>query len=101
MVLGLPPGAVDGITAVPSGTLDASRLAALFRTARLVVYPSVYEGFGFPILEALAHRKPILVRPLAPYAEIAAGLPEGRNIHRFENDAELLDLLGQEIRWID
>ncbi len=101
VVLGLPPGAVDGITAIPSGTLDGHRMAALFRSARLVVYPSVYEGFGFPILEALAHRKPILVRPLAPYAEIEAGLPESRNIHHFENDAELLDLLAQEIRWIE
>ena len=101
VALGLPPGAVDGITAVPSGTLDARRLAALFRSARLVVYPSVYEGFGFPVLEALAHRKPILVRPLAPYAEIAAGLPEGCNIYPFETDKELLGLLGQEIRWIE
>ena len=101
VVLGLQPGTVTGITSIPSGTLDARRLAALFRSARLVVYPSVYEGFGFPILEALAHRKPILVRPLAPYAEIADGLPESCNIHRFENDAELLGLLAQEIRWID
>ena len=101
VVLGLQPGAVAGVTSLPSGTLDASRLAALFRSARLVVYPSVYEGFGFPILEALAHRKPILVRPLAPYAEIAAGLPESCNIHCFKDDAELLDLLAQEIRWIE
>ncbi len=101
VVLGLPPGAIDGITAIPSGTLDAHRLAALFRSAKLVIYPSVYEGFGFPILEALAHRKPILVRPLAPYAEIAAGLPESCNIHYFKDDADLLGLLGQEIRWIE
>ena len=101
VVLGLPHGAVDGITAIPSGFLDAHRMAALFRSARLVVYPSVYEGFGFPILEALAQRKPILVRPLAPYAEIEAGLPESRNIYRFESDAELLQLLTQEIRWIE
>ena len=101
VVLGLPPNAVEGITALPSGTLDARDLEALFRKARLVVYPSVYEGFGFPILEALAHRKPVLVRPLAPYDEIAAGLPESCNIYRFENDMELLGLLRQEIRWID
>ena len=101
VVLGLPPGTVAGMTSVPSGALDARRLSTLFRSARLVVYPSVYEGFGFPVLEALAHRKPILVRPLAPYDEIAAGLPESCNIYRFKDDAELLGLLAQKIRWIE
>lgn len=101
VVLGLPSGSIAGISSLPSGTLNAAGLAALFRSARLVVYPSVYEGFGFPILEALAHRKPVLVRPLAPYDEIAAGLPESCNIHRFADDAELLRLLAQEIRWIE
>ena len=101
MVLGLPPGAVAGTTSIPSGSLDGRQLAALFRSARLVVYPSVYEGFGFPILEALAQRRPILVRPLAPYDEITAGLPESCNVYRFRDDAELLGLLGQDIRWLE
>jgi glycosyltransferase involved in cell wall biosynthesis len=32
----------------------------LLRHARLVIYPSLYEGFGLPILEAFAHGVPVL-----------------------------------------
>ncbi len=99
--LGLPPDAVPGVASVPSGEVTAEDMAALYTAARVVVYPSVYEGFGFPILDALAHRRPILVRDLAPYHEIAAGLPERANIHRFADDADLLRRLADPPRWTD
>lgn len=100
-VLGLEPGAIRGVETVASGSVPPERMAALYAAARVVVYPSVYEGFGFPILDALAHRRPILVRPLPPYAEIAAGLPERANIHAFADDAELLRLLENPPVWTD
>lgn len=36
------------------GGVSESRLQELYATASLLVYPSLYEGFGFPILEAFA-----------------------------------------------
>ena len=99
--LGLAPGAVDGVDGVASGGLSPERMAALYAAARVVVYPSVYEGFGFPILDALAHRRPILVRDLPPYDEIAAGLPERANIHRYRDDADLLRRLADPPHWTD
>jgi glycosyltransferase involved in cell wall biosynthesis len=48
---------------------DDGALAALYRGAALVVVPSTYEGFGFPLLEALACGTPAL-------AARAGALPE-------------------------
>jgi glycosyltransferase involved in cell wall biosynthesis len=39
---------------------DDNRLAAHYRAARLLAYPSKYEGFGIPPLEAMAHQCPVV-----------------------------------------
>jgi glycosyltransferase involved in cell wall biosynthesis len=74
------------------GEVDDDELLKLLRGARALVYPSLYEGFGIPILEAMAVGTPVvtsaggateevaggaavLVDPLDP-ASIAAGIEE-------------------------
>ncbi len=52
------------------GQLDDAQLAALYSNARAVVYPSLYEGFGFPPLEAMSHGKGTLVSDIPPVREI-------------------------------
>ena len=42
------------------GQLDDRYLPALYRNTELFVFPSLYEGFGFPVLEALACGAPVL-----------------------------------------
>jgi glycosyltransferase involved in cell wall biosynthesis len=42
------------------GYLDDATLAALFRRAEIVAYPSLVEGFGMPALEALASGAPLV-----------------------------------------
>ena len=43
------------------GFVPDSALAALYAGARLFLYPSIYEGFGLPPLEAMASGTPVLV----------------------------------------
>lgn len=42
------------------GLVSDSKLAALYENASLFVFPSLCEGFGFPPLEAMHHKVPVL-----------------------------------------
>jgi glycosyltransferase involved in cell wall biosynthesis len=42
------------------GYVDEVRLAALYRTCALFAFPSRYEGFGLPILEAMSYGAPVV-----------------------------------------
>ncbi len=42
------------------GMVPDSRLCELYREATFTIYPSLYEGFGFPVLDSLMHGTPVL-----------------------------------------
>lgn len=53
------------------GYVDEETLPALYRTATLFVYPSLYEGFGLPVLEAMACGTPVIASNNSSLPEIA------------------------------
>jgi glycosyltransferase involved in cell wall biosynthesis len=55
------------------GYVAEEDLAALYSNAELFVYPSLYEGFGFPVVEAMACGLPVLTSNNSSLAEIADG----------------------------
>jgi glycosyltransferase involved in cell wall biosynthesis len=55
------------------GYVDDAELASLYRGARCFVYPSLYEGFGIPILEALACGAAVVTSRGGACEEIAGG----------------------------
>ena len=55
------------------GYVAEEDLAALYSNADLFVYPSLYEGFGFPVVEAMACGVPVLTSDNSSLAEIARG----------------------------
>jgi glycosyltransferase involved in cell wall biosynthesis len=81
LVLAGPPGwgedalasAVEGARArarvVRTGWVEPATLAALLREASVLAFPSLYEGFGFPPLQAMAAGIPVV-------ATRAGSLPE-------------------------
>lgn len=46
------------------------QLRAIYRRALLVVFPSLYEGFGIPVLEAMAASRPLVVSDLPVFREL-------------------------------
>jgi len=67
-----------------TGWIPRQDLYALFAGARAFIYPSRFEGFGMPILEALASGLPTACANLEPMAGIAGGAtllfdPDDRN----------------------
>ena len=58
------------------GFVDDADKPALYNLASLFVYPSFYEGFGFPPLEALASGVPVIASHSASLPEVigAAGV---------------------------
>jgi GT2 family glycosyltransferase len=94
VALGLEQADLPNVRCVAVGQLDEREVDALYNRASCVVYPSHYEGFGFPLMHALARRKPVLVRPLPPFKEAVAAMRDGgSNVIWFETTAEICKLL--------
>jgi glycosyltransferase-like protein len=71
---GLPSGAL-----VLAGPVAQADLPSLYRLADALVMPSLNEGFGLVVLEALASGTPVVVSRIAPFTEY----------------------LGDEVEWVD
>lgn len=56
-----------------AGAVSDAELAGLYRDATAVCVPSVAEGFGLPVLEALAAGTPTLASDLAVLREVSGG----------------------------
>jgi alpha-1,3-rhamnosyl/mannosyltransferase len=52
------------------GSVSAGQLKWLYQQARALLFPSLYEGFGLPVLEAFALRCPVVAADIPPVREI-------------------------------
>lgn len=52
------------------GFVEQSKLVELYRKALVFVYPSYYEGFGFPVLEAMACGTPVVSSNVSSLPEV-------------------------------
>jgi glycosyltransferase involved in cell wall biosynthesis len=50
--------------------LDAAELATVYQRAEMFVFPSIYEGFGFPLLEAMRHGVPTIAARTSSLPEV-------------------------------
>lgn len=66
------------------GHTSNEELAALYRHAKALIFPSDYEGFGLPLLEAMACATPVLTRKNSAIPEVvgdaALFLDEGKEL---------------------
>lgn len=80
------------ITLVPKA--EDATLARAYRDAALFVYPSMYEGFGFPPLEAMSMGCPVLVNRTSSLPEVC-----GEAVFYFESSDDQ-DELAQRLQYI-
>jgi glycosyltransferase involved in cell wall biosynthesis len=85
------------------GHVPGSDLPALYAGAAAFVFPSLYEGFGLPPLEAMASGVPVLVSDRASLPEVVGEAGVMLDPERPERTAELLagllDDQGARTRW--
>jgi glycosyltransferase involved in cell wall biosynthesis len=55
------------------GRVDDADLAALYAGCAAFAYPSLYEGFGLPVLEAMAAGAPVVTSSVSSLPEVAGG----------------------------
>jgi glycosyltransferase involved in cell wall biosynthesis len=89
-----------------TGYLTDSQTATLYKHAALYVFPSVNEGFGIPILEAFAHKVPVLIAGNSCLPEVAGNAAIGFDPYKPDalstliaqtiNDTALLQSLQQK-----
>jgi glycosyltransferase involved in cell wall biosynthesis len=55
------------------GHVDDATLSALYGSAAVLAFPSLYEGFGLPLLEAMAHGVPAVIGKAGALPELGEG----------------------------
>lgn len=98
------------------GHVPDEALPALYQGATLLLYPTLYEGFGLPVVEAMASGIPVITSSTSSLKEIAAGHAQlvdpldvdqiSREIHRVLSDEDLYERLvaagrrrAEKFRW--
>jgi glycosyltransferase involved in cell wall biosynthesis len=61
----------DAISTI--GFVPSDEIALWYNSAEAFLYPSVFEGFGFPVLEAMACGTPVLTSNVSSLPEVAEG----------------------------
>jgi glycosyltransferase involved in cell wall biosynthesis len=88
---GRAPGAV-----VALGSVEEIELRALYRGAFALLYPSFYEGFGLPLVEAMACGTPIVASQAASFPEVVGDAGLLLDPRRGQDWADALVRLGAE-----
>lgn len=65
--------AVEGLQerVIFTGYISDSEIVSLLMSAQVFAFPSLYEGFGMPILEAMYYSVPVICSDIQPLREIA------------------------------
>ncbi len=79
-----------------TGYLTDESLRALYSSCRLFVYPSIYEGFGLPPLEAMACGAPVVASRIPSLSETTGGAARLFDPHSTDDLARIIIELSQD-----
>jgi len=87
----------NNVTVIESGHIPEKEVDRLIATARLVVFPSHYEGFGLPVIKALSYARTVVVRSSPLWKELAAFLRTSGQLVEFTVGHELIAAVGKAL----
>jgi glycosyltransferase involved in cell wall biosynthesis len=77
------------------GFIPDAELPAWYSAAEVFIYPSLFEGFGLPVLEAMACGTPVICSAIASLCEVVG---ESALTFPAEDEHQLAALIGEAIR---
>jgi glycosyltransferase involved in cell wall biosynthesis len=83
------------VTQLESGLTDEPRMQALYANAEIVVCPSFYEGFGLPVVNALAYGRTVVARDSALVREISGVYQGPGRLVVYESEIDLIRRLSR------
>ena len=91
--------AIDGTDKIRYiGYIPAGDKPALYALADVFVYPSLYEGFGFPVLEAMASGTPVITSNRSSLPEVAGDAAYLVNPYNVSEIARAMELVATDSR---
>jgi glycosyltransferase involved in cell wall biosynthesis len=97
VAVGTEKAPAPNVVAIPSGEIEQLKIHRLIASAKVIVFPSYYEGFGLPVVEGLAYGRPVLVRSSPLWTEIAAWSRLPGQLMEFDDPASLIEGVGRVI----
>lgn len=81
------PAWIDNVEGIQlTGYIDDADKGALYAGAIALVFPSLYEGFGFPTLEAMSCGTPVIASNTSSLPELVGDAGDGRPV-KYRNDS--------------
>ena len=65
--------------------VSSETLALLYNSCEYCIYPSEYEGFGIPILEAFSYGKPVATSNISSMPEVGGDAADYFNPHELKS----------------
>ncbi len=83
----------SNVKCVKAGELTDLEIEVLYREAEAIIFPSQYEGFGFPVVESLARGKTVFCRDTELNRQLLSRWKEGGNAILYRSNLNLEQLL--------
>lgn len=95
--LGADAEALQSVHGIPSGSMSDALIADLYDHAAAAVFPSAYEGYGLPLLEAAVRGLPTVVCRTAVVDEVVETVGLSELVTFFDDFAQLPDAVHDAI----